>query len=55
MKQFKLSPATAEEFERYKEYMERYKFAGNEDERLIYKQLAEKSAQRLKELQTGKP
>ena len=55
MKQYTMNPATAEEFERYKEYMERYKFAGNEDERLIYKQLAEKSAQRLKELQTGKP
>lgn len=55
MKQYTLSPATAEEYKRYKEYMERYKFAGNEDERLIYKQLAEKSAQRLKQLQTGKP
>ena len=55
MKEYTLSPATAEEYQRYKEYMERYKFAGNEDERLIYKQLAEKSAQKLKELQTGKP
>ncbi len=55
MKQYTMNPATAEEFARYREYMERYKFAGNEDERLIYKQLAEKSAQRLKQLQTGKP
>jgi hypothetical protein len=40
-----------EELNRYREFLERYKFAGNQDERLIYKQLAEKSAQRLKDLQ----
>lgn len=55
MKQYTMNPATAEEYRRYKEYMERYKFAGNEDEKQTYKQLAERSAERLKQLQTGKP